>query len=101
MVYTGTKQPALLYIIPILFITTFITAGLRREWGSKLSIDSSLESDGFKTGGKNSSSKEKTETEASARGISRFDVQQFASNRNSDEFRKFENDDAEEPAEMQ
>jgi hypothetical protein len=100
MVYSGSKQPALLYIIPILFITTFITAGLRREWGSKLSIDSSLESDGFKTGGNNSSSNEKPDTESSARGIARFDAQKFESNRNSDEFRKFENE-AQDPTEMQ
>lgn len=94
MVYTGTKQPALLYIIPSLFITTFVTAGLRREWGTKLSMDSNIETERFNAGLNKSPSK--LDVEASARGLARFDAHKFAANEPNQEFRKFEDDNANE-----
>mmetsp|Transcript_22349 Transcript_22349/g.19851 ORF Transcript_22349/g.19851 Transcript_22349/m.19851 type:complete len:234 (+) Transcript_22349:984-1685(+) len=91
MVYTGSKQPALLYIIPSLFLATFITAGMRREWGSKLSMDSTLDPNGVQSN--NGSPKKAADEETSARGMGRFDSKQFKGN--EEEFQKFQ-DEAEE-----
>lgn len=52
MVYTESKQPALMYIIPGLFLTTWIVAGVRGEWRSKLSFDSRLEDENSRLNGK-------------------------------------------------
>jgi len=93
MVYTGSKQPALLYIIPTLFMFTFFTAGFRKEWGSKLSLDSTLESDGYRPHGKNNK-KNVDQEQTSARGMERFDLKKLQ--QDGDQFRKFEDDDIRE-----
>jgi len=91
MVNTGLKQPALLYIIPSLILATFTTAGIRREWGSKLSIDSSLDGKDLIQVGI------KANKEESARGITRFDPKQFSnSEEGGQEFKKFNDDKADE-----
>lgn len=95
MVYSGTKQPALLYIIPSLFFTTFVVAGLRREWGSKLSLDSAVEADGFRPNGKKNTGQDKGE-EPTARGMEKFDVRDFTGAKNIADFRKFEDESAKE-----
>lgn len=89
MVYSGTQQPALLYMIPCLFFTTFVIAGARKEWGSKLSIDSHVEGGGFKTprGGKKVGEGE----DGSARGMQRFDPKLFKGTE-TEEFKKFEDE---------
>ena len=93
MVYTGSKQPALLFIIPTLFMCTFITAGFRKEWGSKLSLDSSLESDGYRPHGKNKT-KTGDQEQTNARGMERFDLKKLQ--QDGDQFRKFDDDDYKE-----
>ena len=42
MVYTQSKQPALMYIVPWLFIWTFIVSLIRGEWKTTLSFSSTL-----------------------------------------------------------
>jgi hypothetical protein len=92
MVYTGMKQPALLFVVPTLLFFTFVTAGIRREWGSKLSLDSSLESDGYRPHGKKGNKDDQETT--SARGMERFDLKKLT--QDGQEFRKFEDEDGRE-----
>ena len=90
VVYSESQQPALMYIIPLLFVTTWIVAGIRGEWKSKLSLDSSLESNQQNKRQRNSG---KTDNEsATARGMERFDPKQLEDVRNATEFKKFEDE---------
>lgn len=96
MVYTESKQPALMYIIPLLFITTWIVAGVRGEWKTKLSLDSSIETANLRPRGQLDSSK--PDVEASSRGMERFDPKQLADVRNATNFAKFR-DEPDKPEE--
>ncbi|CAI2364474.1 unnamed protein product [Moneuplotes crassus] len=94
MVYTGSEQPALMYIIPCLFITTFITAGIRKEWGTQLSMSSTLEGEGPMFVSRGS---DKAIEEASARGMDRFDHKLFSNAGGvAQQFQKFEDDPADD-----
>lgn len=91
MVYSGTKQPALLYIIPTLFFATFATAGIRKEWGTKLSIDSTLNSEGKLHG----------QVDPSARSMARFDSKKFQDSPGAHDFKKFEDENGKEEEEKE
>lgn len=90
VVYSESKQPPLMYIIPFLFVTTWVVAGIRGEWKSKLSLKSSLESNGSQQNNKRSS-KENPDSQTS-RGMERFDPRQLQDVRNATEFRRFEDE---------
>lgn len=83
-----------MYIIPSLFITTFLIAGCRKEWGTKLSIDSSLQDDGFRTQG-NRKSKLADAQETNPRGMQRFDPKMLQGSA-TEEFKKFDDENAKE-----
>ena len=92
MVYSESKQPILVYVIPFLFITTWIVAGIRGEWRNKLSLDSSLEVLDIDN---NIRSKNMVKSDSEIkldRGTDRFSPKTQEELKNSTEFQKFEDD---------
>ena len=93
MVYSESKQPVLIYIIPFLLLTTWIVSGIRGEWKTKLSLDLSLEElDSDRGHSEIGLQFQDKEANPPIRGADRFDLKQQQEFKNAQEFQKFEDE---------
>ena len=95
MVYSESKHPILLYVIPFLFITTWIVAGIRGEWRNKLSLDSSIEWNDIDQSNQNFT-RPKSESEYNL-NIKKFNVNHQVPIQNIAEFQKFDDESSKAP----